>query len=156
MPEGFADESEAVFFFNQGTPPKGDVGFIIKLVRQCQEKEIGASVSDQSLELCTANDTPVERFEFANHAKVSTVADGFEIVRMKFGEERIGNRQRRVMDTKICFQEAASSREVLHPFPGLGGAAIIASQIGPRLFALEDGRRWSWSGTIARNIGAVT
>jgi hypothetical protein len=82
----------------------------------------------------------MQRPELAYHPAVAAVSDGFKIVRLKFGKERVGHGQGRIMDTKIFFQDTAPPGKIVQTLSRLGGAAIVAAKIRARLFAFKNSR----------------
>jgi hypothetical protein len=66
------------------------------------------------------------------------VFDRSEVVRVEFGEERIGNAQSWIMHAQIFFEDFATMVDFLQTPHRRRSATVVASKIDQRLFALEN------------------
>src|SRR2546423_8779222 len=138
MPLRFASELKVPIHFDEDTPAGRHFRSPEQLVRQNNEKQIGATVSHQAFKFRPTEKPILQGRGLAENAAIPTMTDGVEIVRIIFGKKRITGAQGGVVNAQMLLENIAAVSERPKPLAGRRGFAIIAAQIGQRLFAFEN------------------
>ena len=138
MPLRFAGQLERSVDFDENTPSGGHFCLSEHLVRQDDEKQVGATVSRQAFELRSTEKPILQGRGFPENAPVTAMTDGIEVVRIIFREKRIPSAQGGVMNPQMFLQDIAPASERMKALACRRRFAIITSQIRQRLFAFKN------------------
>ena len=84
MPDRFAQKRKGSIGFDQGAPSRGNFRFVIELVGDDEEKQIGAAIAQQSFEFCAVVESLLQSGQLAQDSCITAVPDRGEIVRIEF------------------------------------------------------------------------
>src|SRR5262249_2176462 len=109
-------------------------------------------------ELGTVVQAILQRAQFTDEARVTTMTDRSKVLAIELREKRIAIVQVRVVRAQARFEKLATFAYCLKPLPFRVGVAIISSQIAECLLAFKYGRRSNllrmWP--IAGDVGSIS
>jgi hypothetical protein len=158
VPDRFSGEGKLAFNGSQQGPAERHFREAHEFVRRNQIKQVRTTVAAQFFKLATIAKLILQSAELPYDPAITAVLDGGKIEVVPLREKSFAAAQSRIMNPQVPLENLLPPINRFQASKHLWAAAIIAAEVGPGLFALEDDGVTEGAvapGAIGGDIGAI-